>query len=274
MKAFKALLIVLTVLLAAAWVLSRLYFGAYVDTMPPTITLDAEVVQVSVTEDESALLQGVTAADNRDGDLSNQVQVRSISQLTGENTAVVSYIVFDQADNMATCSRTVEFTDYVQPWFELDAPLNFTIGQTVTLTEQLRAMDCRDGDITGSLRLVSGTLTNGQTGSYHITVQATNSLGDTVTLPLRVTIGIRSEAAPVLTLRQGLVYLNVGDSFSPEAYFRSLRPSGLSSANGTYSMLQVRNGVNTDEPGIYEVIYSHTNSDGLQAETALTVIVR
>lgn len=274
MKVFKALLIVLTVLLAAAWALSRLYLGAFVDHRPPTITLDAEVVQVGVAEDESALLRGVSAADDRDGDLTDQVQVRSISQLTGPNTAVVSYIVFDKADNMATCSRTVEYTDYVQPWFELDTPLNFTLGQTITLTEQLRVMDCRDGDITESLRLVSGTLSNGQVGSYLITVQATNSLGDTVTLPLRVSIGARSEAAPVLSLTQGLVYLSAGDAFDPQDYFRSLRPSGLSSAAGTYSMVQVRNEVNTAEPGVYEVIYSHTNADGLQAETALTVIVR
>ena len=80
---------------------------------------------------DSALLDGVCASDDRDGDLTGQVLIRSVSQFTGENTALVSYIVFDSSDNMSTASRSVVYTDYTPPRFALSEPLVFAPSSSV-----------------------------------------------------------------------------------------------------------------------------------------------
>lgn len=274
MKAVKVILIGLTVLLAGVFAAGQIYSRVYVDTAPPVLTMDADTVTVSVKDDDSALLAGVSARDDHDGDLTSAVQVRSISQLTGENTAVVSYIVFDSADNMATCSRTVCYSDYAPPHFELDAPLTYTLGETITLGGRLRAVDVIDGDLSDSIRLASGTMTNNQIGSYHITVQVTNSMGDTASLPLRITLRAKTEAAPSIALKEQLIYLQQGASFSPQRYFSALQYSGLDETRGSYEELKVRNPVDTKTPGVYEVVYSYTNEDGLDTDAVLTVVVQ
>lgn len=78
------------------------------DHQPPEITVKDE--EISYTEGESYddLLEGVTAKDNRDGDLTDEVFVDRILQ-TGEDTAVVYYGVMDKNHNVGTGRRTIEY---------------------------------------------------------------------------------------------------------------------------------------------------------------------
>lgn len=78
------------------------------DHQPPEITVKDE--EISYTEGESYddLLEGVTAKDNRDGDLTGEVFVDRILQ-TGEDTAVVYYGVMDKNHNVGTGRRTIEY---------------------------------------------------------------------------------------------------------------------------------------------------------------------
>ena len=92
------------VILGAAAVI--LYIGQ--DRTPPQITV--EEAQITYTEGEAytGLLAGVTAEDNRDGDLTDEVFVDRVIP-TGEDTAAVYYGVIDSAKNVATASRTVTY---------------------------------------------------------------------------------------------------------------------------------------------------------------------
>lgn len=78
------------------------------DRRAPEITVKDE--EISYTEGESydVLLEGVTAKDNRDGDLTDEVFVDKILQ-TGEDTAVVYYGVMDKNHNVGTGRRTIEY---------------------------------------------------------------------------------------------------------------------------------------------------------------------
>ena len=69
-----------------------------------------EEAQITYTEGEAytGLLAGVTAEDNRDGDLTDEVFVDKVIP-TGEDTAAVYYGVIDSAKNVATASRTVTY---------------------------------------------------------------------------------------------------------------------------------------------------------------------
>lgn len=92
------------VLFAAAGAL--VYRGK--DRTAPEITIKKEEISYTEGEDTTVLLTGVTAKDNIDGDLTDQVFVDRIIQ-TGKDTAVVYYGVMDQSYNVATARRKIEY---------------------------------------------------------------------------------------------------------------------------------------------------------------------
>ncbi len=69
------------------------------DTVPPVIQTDGEILSVSVSADEAELLNGITAYDDRDGDLTSSIQVASISNFLDPNIRTVTYVVFDRSNN-------------------------------------------------------------------------------------------------------------------------------------------------------------------------------
>ena len=110
-----ALTVVLTVLFSARFVQKHFF----TDSTPPVISFDSDVLEISVKGGEGELFSGVTAEDNKDGDITGEVAVKSISKLIGKDTAKITYIVFDKSDNMAVRSRTLRYTDYKKPEFAL-----------------------------------------------------------------------------------------------------------------------------------------------------------
>lgn len=274
MKLMKVLLTLLTVLAAVVYggILIRERF--YTDKEPPVISFDSDTITVSVYDPEEALLSGVTAADAQDGDLSQSVMVRSISQLIGGSSAKVSYIVFDSADNMATASRMVVYSDYEAPRFELTEPLVYPTNSTITLQDRLFVRDAIDGDLSGSIRLVTENINIYQAGVYDLTVLVTNSMGDSATLELPVIIRDETSQDPVLTLTDYLIYLEQGASFDPEDYVDSVRETADAPASHDGRDVSIASAVDPQAAGTYRVTYSYENEDGRDTEAILTVVVQ
>lgn len=274
MKLLRGIIIGLFVVLAGLTAASEWYARTQVDRTPPTITCEGEVLEVSVEADRSELLQGVTAWDDRDGDLTDKVLVEHVSNLTGANTARITYVVFDSADNAATCSRTIRYTDYQKPRFRLTAPLHYYVGDTITLLDRLTAVDVIDGDLQDKIRLTASNLTNTLAGTYHVTVQVTNSLGDTSVLPLTILVDSGSGyLTPEIQLTQYLVYLDQGSAFDPGIYVRSITDPSAGNKTVSRGQAEIFSEVDPNRPGTYEVVYSYTGSGGREGKTFLTVVV-
>lgn len=280
MRSAKILLIALAVLVTGVYAALQVQSKFFTDRTPPVLSFDADTLQVSVFDSEDALLQGVYAQDDKDGDLTAQVRVRSVSQLLEDHTAQVSYIVFDSADNMAVATRTLRYTDYQPPRFALDAPLVYSPGATIALRGRLTASDLLDGDLSYALRLTSFSVNTAVEGTYHLTVAVTNSMGDTAQLSLPVTVRASSRLDPVITLNTGLVYLPVGAGFDPAAYFETVQEDAAADPVASMEGVQISGEVDTSQPGRYEVTYYYANEDADQdtheGETSaiLTVVVQ
>lgn len=270
MKRIKILLVLAAVLVAAVNIKVIMDKGG-LDQTPPEITIASDVLEVSVHAEESAYLEGVSAWDNRDGDISDQVLVEHLSQLTGENTVKVTYAAFDEAGNSATATRTLCFTDYTGPRFGLTKPLKYGVGATVTLMDRLTAEDDLAGVITQKIRIASQNLSNDIAGIYHITVQVTNDLGDTSVLSLPVVIAEMNGASPEITLSQYIVYIHQGEEFDPGQYLVDVKDPAADT-EPDISQVEIQSTVNTDVPGTYDIAYSYKG----QKETAqvlLTLVV-
>lgn len=271
MRTLKLILCAATVLAALAFAGVQIYTRVVLDTVAPVISMDADSITVRVSDGPEALLAGVTAWDDRDGDLTGEVRVSHVSQLISGSTAKVNYVVFDRADHMATASRTVCYSDYTAPRFSVVSPLVFGVGEKVSLVGHVVARDSIDGNITGAMRLSAISVNNTIEGIYHVTLRVTNSVGDSSKVTLPIIIRAQSPGQAQVELNQYLVYLKTGEEFDPEPYFKTLLTGD--GGRGYYSAVSVTDRVDTSVPGIYEVSYDYTAADGEVAEAILTVVV-
>ena len=87
MKILEKVTIVLFVLVLAAFCGFQAYDRILTDHTPPVITCDSDTIDISVSDPESALFQGITAKDNRDGDLTGSVMIKGMTGLITNDTA-------------------------------------------------------------------------------------------------------------------------------------------------------------------------------------------
>ena len=257
MRKFRIIVNILLAVTAAAFFAGKLYTRIAVDSCPPVISCAQDTVAVSVRDGGRQLLSGVTASDDRDGDLTARVQVTGVSKLVGPDTARVSYAVFDDAGNMGTLTRYVRYTDYRRPVFRLEKPLIYGSGETLSLARRLFAEDSVDGDLTGKIRVSAMNISNSAEGTYTLTAQVTNSLGDTARVSLPVII--RASSRTTVQLDGYLVYVERGGEFDPDSHIV-----------GTVSGVVIDGEVDTQTPGTYYVSYSRADGSGA---VLLTVVV-
>lgn len=252
MRLTRILLVLVFLAVAAVYTVQDIAGRITAADDPPVLTCSSEILEISVQDDDSILLSGVTAADPQDGDISGRVLVTGISRLMEGSTATVSYAVFDSDHNMATLTRRVRYTDYRLPRFALDAPLIYRNGEPAQLLDRLNATDVIDGDITNLIR-VTHVNTGAEPGVYDLRVQATNSMGDTAWLTLPVILRDPAAEYVEVELDTYLVYLKRGDSFDARRYLNGATWKG---DHVSLDNVRISSNVDTAVAGTYQVDYT------------------
>lgn len=248
------------------------------DLVPPQITVAEDTLEVSVYQDNTALLEGVTARDNRDGDVSGTLIVEHVGLVNSEGDATVRYAAFDRSGNVAKISRNIRFTDYESPRFGLSAPLLYAAGSTFEVVDQVKARDVLEGDISHRVRAASlADKALSDAGVYEVQFRVTNSLGDTREIVLQTELYPVGAYNADLTLDEYLIYLSVGDRFDAGSYLKEFRHSakrvGLSGGIPEGYELDVTGSVDTRTPGVYEVKYTMEYIQGNQTYTGASRLV-
>ena len=251
-----------------AWTNVQYYSG--INTDIPTITSDTELLTVSTAEGKEALLKGLKAQDETDGDLTDQIMIASISHFAEANTVNVKYAVFDSANNFASLTRKVCFTDYVSPRFSLDVPAMLTRGDNFDILDRIKVVDCIDGDISGKVRVITNMVNIYAAGVYPVTLEVTNSCGDLAQMTLWVTI-LDKENSAAIELSEYIVYVDSGSSFDPNNYV-----SKVTNSQGSFlpkDAVQVRGSLDLNTPGVYRLEYYYEDQQA-QGQTTLMVVVQ
>lgn len=254
-------LLILVAVSLAALLAYRIYDGVITDSTAPEILIsDSAVPEVSVYAPE-ALLEGVTAMDDRDGDVTASIVVESVDGILDDGTVTVTYAAFDASGNVAKAQRTVRYTDYEPPRFTLSRALDFVYGTNFDVLNVVGAVDLLDGDI--GYRVKATSLDNvsvNAEGIHNIQFRVSNSLGDQVELVLPVEVYYAGRYNAQLNLSEYLIYLNVGDIFDPTDYLQQYiaRGVGTNLTGGVPAglELQVEGRVDTSVPGVYAVAYT------------------
>lgn len=286
MRRIRLAVVGIFVLSLIAFIVFNIVNRVTTDSTPPVITSESDTVTVSVAAEESELLAGLTATDDEDGDLTGEIMISSMSNFTEPGKRTVSYVVFDASNNASTLTRNLEYTDYTAPQIKLTQPLRYGLNEIedASLTENMSVQDCLDGDITQQIR---ATFNDGSyiamAGEYGITVQVSNSAGDTCSVPLTVTVTDPAEESgkyyPMLS--DYIVYAPVGgyvdltslliglENSSTQYLFADANPS----APGGIESVAIGGAVDYNTPGTYTVDYQFTSASGVTGTTKLAVVV-
>lgn len=172
--------------LIIVFLLSLSLFGATelvgligMDRTMPKISSDREVLEIPCEYTEEQLLEGLTASDGTDGDLTSQIIPGSFSRFIDDGVCNISYVVFDSSDHPATLTRQVRFTDYHPPRFTLTEPLVFAEqeGNYAEAMERLSASDQLDGNLEDWITQTDTDVNYQRAGSYTMTVEVSSSMG-------------------------------------------------------------------------------------------------
>lgn len=284
MKKIKLLPPVLILLCAGLFVGYQAWDRINTDSKAPEITVGEEIVQLSVSAPQSALLQGVTALDNRDGDVSETMVVESIKALDSNGTMEVTFAAFDQSGNVSKASRTIRYTDYEPPRFTLKRAMVYPHNSAFNLLDDIDATDPLDGDL--NYRIHAMSLDDDSVsapGNHQVEFRVTNSLGDTTRITLPVLVYADANAALNISLTDYLIYLPKGSSFDADSYLNEVSYSTLvytPEALPEEFSIRISDEVNTNVPGVYpvdyEVTYAKPSANGIiyiTTPTRLIVVV-
>lgn len=252
--------------------ISVVIFGVYKvyefqtrDTEPPKITAESDTITASVAITEEELLAGVTAMDNKSGDVSDSLVVEALSAFVDANTCEVTYAAIDEKGNVGRLTRTLVYTDYEQPKFTLTDDLRISRGGKLDFSGIVGAESVLDGDISDYVKYtLADYVDTTTTGTYAIEFRVTDSFGSTAYLPVEVEIyDIIAERINV-KLTEYILYLEQGAEFNAENYYVG------SDIDGD---LSIQSQVDTSKAGIYYVDYvvEGNNSTG---KSRLIVVVR
>ena len=282
-----------------------------VDTEGPKLEAASDTLEVGIAATEEELTKDVVAEDARDGNVSGSVIVENITKKVGgaDNQFEISYVGFDKSSNSGRLTRNLVYTDYQKPHFALSQELRFSQSETISLLDYITAEDCIDGDVSPFITVEGAEdfQNDPSAGIYDCTVSVSNSVGDTVQIPLQVEIYEDSyeerSFRPSVVLTDYLLYHKKGEELDLRKLIAHVEDQGYCKidygemvtvtdskgeseevteqiANGSkekwvnISQISVNSNVDINQEGVYTVVYSYTSQEnGYEGETRLTVVV-
>lgn len=286
MRKFRVIWLCLLVAVGITFSACVIFQNVYGKDGGPVIFYPEGVLEISVQDGEEALLQGVTAKDDKDGDVTGSILVEKLSGFDGENRREVTYAAFDSDGNVTKATREIVYTDYTPIRFQLNHSLRYRTGETINLSELVGASDSLDGDLSDKVKVkLESGLSTRTSGVYRIQFSVTNSACDTRILDTELEVYDAAMNEAVVNLTTYLIYYEDGkpDYYS---YLDSVIVGGIhynfqngkNIATGTdgstlsRSSLQIRSNVDPSTPGVYPV-YLIYQDDAYQGMAQLMVVV-
>ena len=270
MRLLRAVIFILFLAAAALFARDWYTYEIKADKTRPVIKIDGEMIEVDFDATDEDLLKGVTAYDEKDGDLTDRVIVESISKFTEIGVCKVYYAVCDNDDHVASASRKITYRGYESPRFYMNRSLCFSQLEPIDVASAVGATDVLDGDISSSIIITSSDYEYGVIGKYSVKAEVSNSKGDQITLTFPMIVEERNLNAPTVTLSQYLIYVPQGTPVDPAQYFVSASDSYEIDVSDT---LYVENDYNPYKEGVYSFHYYVTDALGRTGHSVLLVVV-
>ncbi len=297
MRRIRILCIILFLITGSAF--GYMKFQQYLsdDTSAPQITMEEKKIKVPCNADRETLLAGITAMDSKDGDVTDNLVLESMSHFIKKGKRTMTVAAFDSDGNVSKVKRDVVYTDYQSPVFSLESPLAYPINST-NIDIPMKASDKIDGNISGKIKIGSSqSIRTYVAGDYNITFTVSNSAGDVVTLPVTLEIYDPKEinGYPAFTLNQYLVYVKKKEKIDPMEYIDSITADGAvyeKTEKGdtlkeavlpnsdkevkeiSLDDIQVEGKLKYKKAGVHELVYSYKDIHERKGTARLIVVVQ
>ncbi len=240
------------------------------DKTIPEIKVENEMIEVSLKATDEELLKGVTAHDEKDGDLTDKIIVESISRFTEKGVSKVTYAVCDSNNNVAKATRKIKFKGYESPKFKVTGNLCFSLYENINIKEMIFANDSLEGNLSGRIIITTEDYKNTEAGAYSINVSVENQKGDTSTINLPLIVDDRPLSAPVIELKEYLIYTTKSKKIDFKSYIINAMDNKDTNLK---DKVTIESNVDFNKPGTYHVHYYVTDSNELRGHTVMTIIV-
>lgn len=255
----------------------------FTDHTAPEISDELDIIEISISAADEELLQGLTASDNKDGDVTSSIVVTGESEFVEKDTFRVSYAAFDEAGNVGTYTRTVKYTDYVTPRYACETPFLLTGNATASdVIKNIVVDDCLDGNIAGRIKAVVTSYDDYNLAPVTLTVS--NSRGDEIKANVMIQY-LESEQTSYIRpwMDSYIIYCNAGSSVNIRSWVKGI----WQNSNGTTfedldwrydrDMVSVdTSGVDYSMPGSYTAkvsIYDEEEERAKFGEVYVTIVV-
>lgn len=208
--------------------------------------------EVTYTEGDSydVFLEGVTAEDNRDGDVTDSIVVESVYPTQNGKEAMVIYVARDKKNNVAKISRWVKCD-----WKEQQDSAENTKDKKDNKT---KTDDVAQIDDVQSL----------------IAAQTGGQVQEPDTTPEPAPTEEVSTESPVITLKTDSVTIHAGEEIQRIAYVEEITDDKDEASSLWQNIRITGDEFDNDTPGVYEQIYYVVDSDGNKSnEATLTITV-
>ena len=207
-------------------------------------------------------LEGVSASDTENGNLTNKITYESNVNPNEEGTYKVTYTVVDNSNFHASKTVTVKV-------ISAEMPIINASDREIKQFEEFDYMDgvsakAYDGtDLTDKITYEK-TVNTDVADTYEVTYKVKDSKGKEVSKTIKVTV-IPNEK-PVINVSDKEIYLN--SEFDPLEGV-----TAYDAEDGEIKDIEYKGEVKTDEVGDYKITYTVTDKNGQKTEKTITVKV-
>lgn len=294
--------IIAIAVVGASLIAGVIFTVLHIDREAPVITVEELELEYEEGTDTKALLQGVTAYDGRDGDVTASVIVDSIISLDDGKTAKVIYAAKDRQNNIGTAFRIVSYIPLPEPEpaeetektdsaadtvsgavntasgvsesdnsiseneaLEEDTGLNIAAGAAAAVeTEEQRAEENRE-----EAEETPPDAADEQTAEQAQPDAADAQAHTAQTQPAAEHTGT-GEGIPTIKLNTNYITMYQGDTFNSYAYIES----ATDDKDNAMTMVKIDGSVDSAKAGSYQLSYYVQDRDGNKSNVAhLQVVV-
>lgn len=202
------------------------------DRQGPEIRIPDGSVAYAQGDDTEVLLNGVTAADARDGDVSDTLRVVQVTDMSSLNYVVVTYVAKDRSNNITKTDRWINLTDGTTSeapaenlTAELEEQSEDTLSQILANVETEESAATAETDETtgdgaqANTEAGSGTTATPSSEGEEIETQTQESQSESS--QTAESEELVSTGAPVIRITTNELQLDVGESFDYMSYVQA-----------------------------------------------------
>ncbi|MGX5568678.1 immunoglobulin-like domain-containing protein [Bacillus toyonensis] len=221
-------------------------------------------------------MAGVSAIDEKDGDITSKIKVEGNVDTSKPGTYEVTYSVTNSKGLTIVRKQPVkvketEGTKNEAPVLTVPFSTTLHVGEEFDPMAGVSATDKEDGNLTNKVKY-TGSVNTSKPGKYIVEYWVVDSKGVNATATRSVIVKENEEIPdmePKLTVPTKTT-INVGDKFDPMAGV-----SATDKEDGDItSKVTVNGSVDTSKPGTYELTYTVLDSKGHKVTTKQTVTVK